>query len=627
MNVRTSIVLACLVLIFGSYLYFIDRDQDTTAERAKAERRIFDLHAEAVEYVRIDRKEGRIECVKVQGNRWMLKSPKGASANGPRVYRLLKALETLEKAETIPENEVSAEDGGLARYGLEEPAIRLSFGTELVDHTLLIGNYSPSGTTLYVKDQALPEVYVVRPQLMKQVPAGLNDLREHQVFAGKLGSVRKIEMQRADGFMQIERDPQGKWMMLQPVPGEVDQTRMQALEEKLIRLQVEAFISDGSELAPEYGFSDDSPFVKVWFSNDEFPTKLILGKAVDEDSAEIFARVEQVESVFTILRGLEHIANTPAFELLDAQLVPLDKKEIQQIRIAKGEKHVLLSLQPTGWQIMEPLRSPADPRIVDYILEDWTQAESDEFLSTDVAQSLVSSNSVPVFALTFSTTTNAVESTSAEEGVEVDEAYTYNFYSITQDTQRVVFHEPSRNLWGMASGNLFRYLSGDALHFRNRNVLQLVRDDVVRITQVIDGRTITVNRKVGEEEWKSADEPFDPDPLAITALLGGCAPLTARKFVEADPRQLGPYGLDQARIRVTFGLSGKTGIGRTLLIGNGLPNGDRYGMILGQDLVFMLRSNTLPFLLQPVGKVIDKEPAEGDGRNETENPATAPLSE
>ena len=76
--------------------------------------------------------------------------------------------------------------------------------------------------------------------------------------------------------------------------------------------------------------------------------------------------------------------------------------------------------------------------------------------------------------------------------------------------------------------------------------------------------------------------------------------MKVRKFVKANPEDLTVFGLEEPAMKISFGLSGKTGIGKTLLIGGESESGDRYGMLLGQDLVFLLRKEVLPFLMRPV---------------------------
>jgi len=154
-----------------------------------------------------------------------------------------------------------------------------------------------------------------------------------------------------------------------------------------------------------------------------------------------------------------------------------------------------------------------------------------------------------------------------------------------------------------------RVVSYDPLHYRNREVLNLDSDDVVRITLSKGDAEQSVERR-GESVFLPAQESAGVvDQDAITDLLMTVGQLRAREFVADDPKDLGKYGLDKPRAILTLGLKGEAGISRTVLFGSHAGPDGLHAMLRGQDVVFVLDEAVRKRLLQDL-YVIPTSPGE-----------------
>jgi hypothetical protein len=141
-------------------------------------------------------------------------------------------------------------------------------------------------------------------------------------------------------------------------------------------------------------------------------------------------------------------------------------------------------------------------------------------------------------------------------------------------------------------------VSYDPLHYRNREVLNLDADDVMRITLSKDGKEKSVERS-GEEVFLPVQEPVGVvDQDAIKDLLMTVSHLRAQWFVADDPEDLGKFGLDRPRAVLTLGLKGEAGISRAILFGSEEGPDGVHAMLRGQDVVFVLDAAVQKRLLQ-----------------------------
>lgn len=126
--------------------------------------------------------------------------------------------------------------------------------------------------------------------------------------------------------------------------------------------------------------------------------------------------------------------------------------------------------------------------------------------------------------------------------------------------------------------------------------------DGVTITNA-DAEVTTVAKH--DATWSlEAPEAADADTTQVSTLTSSLESLERTKMIDEQPESVAPFGLDPARIRVSFTTAGDT-TPKVLLIGNKTPTGgDLYAKVDGAPAVFLIASyledtfNKTPFDLR-----------------------------
>ena len=143
-------------------------------------------------------------------------------------------------------------------------------------------------------------------------------------------------------------------------------------------------------------------------------------------------------------------------------------------------------------------------------------------------------------------------------------------------------------------------LALDPIAYRDNVVLALAPTAVTKIVLRKKEIEQTVTRD-GTGPWVPVAPSVGPVNLpAITALLEKMTTLRAVRFERSERNDLGVYGLKNPRGSLTFILSGQADIQKTLVLGEASEDLGVYGMVQGQESVFILPKALADQLLQNI---------------------------
>jgi len=131
-----------------------------------------------------------------QGTEWRLAKPFTARADYATVEGLLQRLSSGQM-----QSIVEAEGKELAKYGLDDPPLRVSAGTGSTRATLLIGTPGPEEKP-FAKDAARPMVFTIDTALTTDLSKPVSDYRRKDAFDFRSFNATRIELRR-DGAPQV----------------------------------------------------------------------------------------------------------------------------------------------------------------------------------------------------------------------------------------------------------------------------------------------------------------------------------------------------------------------------------------------------------------------------------------
>lgn len=617
MNRKTTLILLLLAAALGVYIGFFDRRVMGTDERESLERRAVLVNPSAIDRITVEPREGEpFGCTLRQGV-WMMSSPQGARADAGRVSRLLQKVERMRRTSVVTASERAARGLGWGDYGLAPAAFRLKLSAR--DETLELWFGTGVGTNrfpVYLRQVGNDDILRVDDDTLAAIPSAAADLRDHRIFRSEAADAKRVELSRATGFVHLERDPAGRWRMDQPVRTRASTEAMDQLLDLLHTLRIEKYVADTDTGAAKYGFTESSPYIRVFHEGGDFPVKLTLGGTLSDDARLAYARIEGVSAIVAVSEGVRRLIQFEVDALRDRQLLGIPPERLQSIRVtgAGGEGLTLRRGDPAGWSITDPKAWPADEERIVATLGPWYSARIASFRPALEPAAALAEAGALLLEVEFTGLPHKLD-----DGTQAEDRQTFRLHEQRVPGGGVLVNSLPDNTWCVVLPTDVRFTSPDVLYFRDRTVLTLQANDLREVIRKQGGAESSVTRGDASQPWQGGDGAA-PDGAAIQALLRALTPLRAERLVEFEPRDLGRYGLDQPRLTLTLGLAGETGISRSLLIGKLNPDGLAYAMIRGQDVVFLLPASAMPPLLAPLA-----QPRNADARNADAGASPSPV--
>ena len=594
MNIRTTFFLLVLVGAVGSYIYFLERNTDTTEQRVAKSLRAF--HFDPDEVTGIGVEFGDFKCRFVQKDKvWYMETPAGALADAAAVKRLLNELEKMEHSELI-------RAASVAEYGAAQPQARFSILAGEENTLYEVGNLSPIGDQVYVWVANSKDVISIPSTFLDVLPKSMSDVRDHRLFLAKPDNITKIELKRPEGFVQIERRENNLWWLTQPVQTRADLAAIKYLTDRFYTARIEKFITDEKTELAIYGFGDDSSHVRLWSDLDEFPVKLILGGPLEDNPKMNYARIEGVDSVFAVSAGVDGLLKYEMAGLRERRLLTLSLDQIRAIRLEDGDRVIAMNRnEDDAWQISQPQIWKTMESRIGTLVEQWTASRVGRFVDLPVNPIDDSARGKKLYSITFSES-DTISIAPSGDGAENKSGpdFYYEVYEKDYGRNKVLVHSVPDNSWCEVVPGMVKYINLDPLYYRDHEVMGIQPDEILRVSVTMGVQTSSVSREAIGEAWTVEQPGHVLNDVRLNDCLTLCEKLEAKALIELNPADLTRFDLDKPSYAITFGLTGASGISRTLLLGRTLDDGSVYGMIRGKDLVFTLPDSARKILMNEI---------------------------
>ena len=594
MNRRTTLVLLLLSLALGFYILRFDVFRPGTDERRALQRKALLLNPAAIDRLVIAPNGQETFGCELRQGAWMMTAPAGARADYAKVSRLMQKLDRMKKSTEISRAERTERGLDWADYGLETPLYRLQLFTKQEQVELWLGTTSTNRFPVYARLVGRDDVLRVDDDTLGAIPASSSDLRDRQVFLRSAAETVRLELSRPSGQLRLQRLDSGAWMLDQPLRARAAPEMVSKLLDLLHTLRIEQFVADTDSGLSKYGFTDESPTLRVFHKDADFPVKITIGGAMTDNPRLAYARLDGMSAVFAVSEGMRRLAEFEVDALRDRRLLGWSASEVHGLKVSRpGGAVVSLKREEAGrWTVAEPKAWPADEERVLATLAPWVGATAALF--TEIPRG-ADTNAVAGQLVLEAEFTGPPAPAGAERR-------TFQVYSGGTQEGRGWVRNVDDGSWARVVPPDLVTTSSDVLHYRERTVLQVSPEELREIFRKENGRESVVNRADPSQPWQSPEGGGVADAEALATLVRMLNPLRAERLVEFEPRDPSVYGLESPALTLTLGLAGETGISRTLLFGAPDANGLTPAMIRGQDLVFLLAPEARAALTLPILK-------------------------
>jgi len=351
--------------LFG-YIFFFEWRTPSPEELAADVKKLFpDFDPKKVTSVEIIRSNSNTIRADRTNGQWQLTLPVVYPAQSTAIENWVELFTRLNRRAWISAQEILAQKGALASFGLDEPRanVTIQHGGERIQ--MRLGEKTAVGEKLYLQIVGSDGVYVTESLLMDRLPQSAVDWRDPQ-FLNLAGlNFDRFQIRAGAREFVLQRDATNRlWRLTTPRPARADNARIDQLFQELQTVRVSRFVSDvaAADLEP-YGLH--SPELTVTFGQGTNNLLVVdFGKPLTNNSALVFARRGSYPNIVAVPRRIADTLRAPYTEFLDRHLIEFAPESVTRIEVRADETFALQKQINGGWRVVEPQTFPADAQLV-----------------------------------------------------------------------------------------------------------------------------------------------------------------------------------------------------------------------------------------------------------------------
>ncbi len=596
--------LAVVVCCLGLFILVFERGMPQGSLGALAESSLLRLDEDAVTRLSVTTVDFTFECA-LRNGRWRMLSPLATRADAAMIRRMLDALRSSVRREVIDLPRQKQRGLTPASFGLDVPRARVNVGTEQKQEEVFIGSPVPLSDQVYVMLEKGGSVIAASRDIEGVIPAGLDLLRDRMVMPADFGKVVRLEVKHAGGFLQLAFRG-GEWRLQQPQEARADAAAVERLIGVLRGLRVEQFVSESAYADPvAYGMGREDAVLEIsaWQDGRAERIDLTVGKVKEDSPGLVYARVGDMGGICLLAAGEVSRLAVRADSMLDRRLCDATPAEVASLVLRDGEQKLVLQRQGAEeWMIAEPLRARADASRVGGTLKRLCSLQAEPLLGDAVTNAMAVLSTSAVWRVVLSTIPAVAGTTNGAAAAELPagRTWSYVFLKDAAGGWRWVLDEASRQVSRVKPTDfpdgVWSGAAEEVLGYMDRTVLDVDPANVRRFVRSGEGVEESVVRDAAGR-WTAESPPeARVQEDVVAGLVAMIRDIKAVRIESAAATHLAEYGLTEGASRLTVGLAGAGGIQKTLVFGAATKDENVYATVRGQDVVFVLRRETVAAL-------------------------------
>ncbi len=356
------------------------------------------------------------------------------------------------------------------------------------------------------------------------------------------GEAVKLVLERGDTLIAVEK--RDSWVLTDPIESATDEDAVERYIDDLARARRERVVEDSAsatdypEAAAKYRLT--APRLKVFLAIESEELDTLFFGAESPTGSYVFARRSGPNpEIFTMRTFHFNSLDKGVFDLRDRRVLPFEKKEVQEVRLARPEGRIVLERRgKDDWYMRVPAQVPVDEDAVDEILNRLNNAIVDTFVAERPDEDVKARHGLAGLVNLEVSLLLGAEHT--EKRLRLGAAH---------DGYRTYAMDLSRPPIFLVDTTLVRPLQRQAKDLRDRKPLEFGRDAVTRIE--ISGAESLVAEKDTTGLWMLVEPDVRPTrSWKFNNLMTDLEEVEVEKFVEDQVEDMGPYGLDSPQLRV-----------------------------------------------------------------------------
>ena len=249
-GLRSTLVLLVVAIGLGAYIYFVERHRDPASTPAPNEK-LFTFDADDLTELQVRAEDGTVTELRQDDGAWRVVAPVETAADDVAATSVAASLATLEINRVLEEGPVDLEP-----FGLDAPALDVSFAAAGDSQRLLVGDATPTGADRYAKLDGSDRVFLIAGYHSTSFNKTAFDSAGQDRPRLRSGRARPAEI--ASGGETIEFSKDGDdWRLAAPLAAAADFGAVEGLIGSLGGGQMRAVESETADALEPFGL--DAP--------------------------------------------------------------------------------------------------------------------------------------------------------------------------------------------------------------------------------------------------------------------------------------------------------------------------------------------------------------------------------
>ncbi len=374
MKIRQLIIAAVVLAALAATLYWSNHRKPTDDAKTAADApvKIFSLNRDDVSRLEIKKKDGDDVVLSKEGSGgWKITSPQSLLADQVQVSTVLSTLSVMDADRVVEEKA-----GDLKTYGLAEPFLAVSATTvNGAPQSLLIGDDSPAGSSVYAMHAGDPRVFTVSSYTKTSLDKGVKDLRDKRLLPVDFEKVSSVELTGPKLSLTLGSD-NNLWAIHNPKDVRGDSSKLEGVITMLRSATMDPSAPDEDMKKAASAFSAGTPLGTVKVAESSGAYQLQIRKSKDA----YYGKSTAMEGVYKIANELGETMSKNLDDFREKKLLDLAGGEPGKIEMHSGSKSYFLTRSGEDWWSADGKKM--DPIDVDNFLRAIRELTATKFTSS-----------------------------------------------------------------------------------------------------------------------------------------------------------------------------------------------------------------------------------------------------
>jgi hypothetical protein len=299
---------------------------------------------------------------------WRISKPTPARANDQRITALLQQLSAARVKQFVTDSPTA----DLDRYGLQTPALELSFSLDTNRVTALEFGASPTNdpASVYVRRLSTTNIVEANKEILDALSLPYKAFHDPHLLSTDPNQLTIIQVKGAAPFT-LARQTNGFWAITEPTSIPADTNLVKAFLTNLVEMTIENFAKDVPTDAELKSFGLLSPHISYALFNartnaaggatNALLTEISFGANTPDGM--MYARRNDETPVYET-PNVAYLLPSAAWQLRDRQIYDFAATNVVAITIYSGGKTNRSVHTPQGWAPNDPIRNAALEEVV-----------------------------------------------------------------------------------------------------------------------------------------------------------------------------------------------------------------------------------------------------------------------